>query len=248
MIKLTLIDRPVELTDEVCKALTDKYEKDGDSVWNKDYIKKALLKMTKNKCAYSEAPLNENGTYMEIDHFRCKEKYPKKVVEWGNLLPSCKTCNDTKGDWDVEVDGAIINPLEDNPSDFLFVKSLRFYPKNNNEKGQNTIDRLDLNNKNQFEMPRAKIYFVIIDNLEEIIKKLSCDDTKKKEKNSINKIKQYLKEAFPENIYSAVLATSILESEEYNKMKDLVNSKGLWDDEFDEIERTLNSIALFKNR
>ena len=204
--------------------------------------------MTKNKCAYSEAPLNENGTYMEIDHFRCKEKYPKKVVEWGNLLPSCKTCNVKKGDWDVEVDGAIINPLEDNPSDFLFVKSLRFYPKNNNEKGQNTIDRLDLNNKNQFEMPRAKIYFEIIDNLEIIIEKLSCDDTKKKEKKSINRIKQYLKEAFPENIYSAVLATSILESEEYNKMKDLVNSKDLWDDEFDEIEKTLNSIALFKNR
>ena len=42
MIKLTLIDRPVELTDEVCKALTDKYEKDGDSVWNRDYIKEAL--------------------------------------------------------------------------------------------------------------------------------------------------------------------------------------------------------------
>ena len=148
----------------------------------------------------------------------------------------------------MDVDGAIINPLEDNPSDFLFVKSLRFYPKNNNEKGQNTIDRLDLNNKNQFEMPRAKIYFEIIDNLEIIIEKLSCDDTKKKEKNSINRIKQYLKEAFPENIYSAVLATSILESEEYNKMKDLVNSKDLWDDEFDEIEKTLNSIALFKNR
>ena len=248
MIKLTLIDRPVKLTDEVCQQLTDKYKADKSSVWNKDYIKEALLKMTKNKCAYSEAPLNENGTYMEIDHFRCKEKYPKKVVEWGNLLPSCKTCNVTKGDWDVEVDGAIINPLEDNPSDFLFVKSLRFYPKNNNEKGQNTIDRLDLNNKNQFEIPRAKVYFEIVNNLEIVVDKLSGDDTKKKEKNSINRIKQYLKGAFPENIYSAVLATSILESEEYKNMKDIVASKGLWDADFDEIERTLNSIALFKNR
>ena len=248
MIKLKLIDKPVELTDEVCQQLTDKYKADKSSVWNKAYIRNALLRMTNNKCAYSEAPLNINGTYMEVEHFRCKEKYPDKVVEWGNLLPVCKTCNVTKGEWDVEVDGAIINPLEDNPSDFLFVKSLRFYPKNNNEKGQNTIDRLDLNNKNQFEIPRAKVYFEIVNNLEIVVDKLSGDDTKKKEKNSINKIKQCLKEAFPQQIYSAVLATSILESEEYKNMKDIVASKGLWDADFDEIERTLNSIALFKNR
>ena len=70
MIKLTLIDRPVELTDEVCQQLTDKYKADKSRVWDKAYIRKALLKMTNNKCAYSEAPLNINGTCMEVEHFR----------------------------------------------------------------------------------------------------------------------------------------------------------------------------------
>ena len=248
MIKLKLIDRPVELTDEVCQQLTDKYKADNSSVWNKAYIKDALLQMTHHKCAYSEAPLNKNGTYMEVEHFRCKEKYPDKVVEWGNLLPACKTCNTTKGEWDVEKDGDIVNPLVDNPQDYLFVKAFRYYAKNDNNKGEVTITVLNLNNTDQFTKPRSEIYFRIIDTLRDNVEKLCSDDTPRKQKNTLNRIKQCLKEAFPQYPYSAVLATSILESEEYNKIKDLVNSKDLWDDELDEIERTLNSIALYKNR
>ena len=246
MIKLTLIDRPVKLTDEVCQQLTDKYKADKSSVWNKDYIKEALLKMTKNKCAYSEAPLNENGTYMEIDHFRCKEKYPKKVVEWGNLLPACKTCNTTKGEWDVEKDGDIVNPLVDNPQDYLFVKAFRYYAKNDNKKGEDTITVLNLNNTDQFTKPRSAIYFRIIDTLRDNVEKLCFDDTLQKQKNTLNRIKQCLKEAFPQYPYSAVLATSVLESEEYASMKKMLQGKSLWDNQFDDLENTLKSIALFK--
>lgn len=246
MIKLTLIDRPVELTDEVCQQLTDKYKADKSSVWNKAYIKDALLKMTNRKCAYSEAPLNENGTYMEVEHFRCKEKYPDKVVEWGNLLPACKTCNDTKGEWDVEKNGDIVNPLVDNPRDYLFVKAFRYYAKNDNKKGEDTITVLNLNNTNQFTKPRSEIYFRIIDTLRDNVEKLCSDDTPLKQKNTLNRIKQCLKEAFPQYPYSAVLATSVLESEEYASMKKLVQGKSLWDNQFVELENTLKSIALFK--
>lgn len=246
MIKLTLIDRPVELTDEVCQQLTDKYKADKSSVWDKAYIKDALLQMTNHKCAYSEAPLNKNGTYMEVEHFRCKEKYPDKVVEWGNLLPACKTCNTTKGKWDVEKDGDIVNPLVDNPQDYLFVKAFRYYAKNDNKKGEVTIIVLDLNNTNQFTKPRSEIYFGIIDTLRDNVKKLCSDDTPLKQKNTLNRIKQCLKEAFPQCPYSAVLATSVLESEEYASMKKLVQGKSLWDNQFDELENTLKSIALFK--
>ena len=78
MIKLTLNDRPVELTDEVCQQLTDKYKADKSPVWNEVYIRRALLEMTNNKCAYSEAPLDTHGNYWHIEHFRCKKKYEKK--------------------------------------------------------------------------------------------------------------------------------------------------------------------------
>ena len=244
MIKLKLIDRPVELTDEVCQQLTDKYKADKSSVWDKAYIRKALLQMTNNKCAYSEAPLATNGNYWHIEHFRCKKEYEDDVVKWGNLLPSCPTCNVTKGEWDVEKDGDIVNPLVDNPQDFLYVKSFRY--KGKNEKGCTTIEKLDLNNPDQFVMPRFQIFERIIEDIESLEEKLSLDKTDRQKSNTIKKFKQCLREASPKKIYSAIIATSILESEEYASMKSLVQEKSLWDNQFDELENTLKSIALFK--
>lgn len=244
MIKLTLIDRPVELTDEVCQQLTDEYKANKSSVWDKVYIRNALLRMTNNKCAYSEAPLATNGNYWHVEHFRCKKKYEDEVVKWGNLLPSCPTCNDTKGEWDVEKDGDIVNPLVDNPQDFLYVKSFRY--KGKNKKGCTTIKKLDLNNSDQFVMPRFQIFEKIVDDIEFLTEKLSTDETDRQKSNTIKKFKQCLKEASPQKIYSAIIATSILESEEYASMKKLIQAKSLWDNQFDELENILKSIALFK--
>jgi len=244
MIKLTLIDRPVELTDEVCQQLTDEYKANKSPVWDKAYIRNALLRMTNNKCAYSEAPLATNGNYWHIEHFRCKKEYEDEVVKWGNLLPSCPTCNVTKGEWDVEKDGDIVNPLVDNPQDFLYVKSFRY--KGKNEKGCTTIEKLDLNNSDQFVMPRFQIFERIIEDIESLKEKLSLDKTDRQKSNTIKKFKQCLREASPKKIYSAIIATSILESEEYASMKKLVQEKSLWDNQFDDLENTLKSIALFK--
>lgn len=244
MIKLTLSDRPVELTDEVCQQLTVEYKANKSPVWDKAYIRKALLRMTNNKCAYSEAPLATNGNYWHIEHFRCKKEYEDEVVKWGNLLPSCPTCNVTKGEWDVEKDGDIVNPLVDNPQDFLYVKSFRY--KGKNEKGCTTIEKLDLNNLDQFIMPRFQIFERIIEDIESLKEKLSLDKTDRQKSNTIKKFKQCLREASPKKIYSAIIATSILESEEYASMKKLVQKKSLWDNQFDDLENTLKSIALFK--
>ncbi len=244
MIKLKLNDRPGELTDEVCQQLTDEYKANKSPVWDKAYIREALLKMTNNKCAYSEAPLATNGNYWHIEHFRCKKEYEDEVVKWGNLLPSCPTCNVTKGEWDVEKDGDIVNPLVDNPQDFLYVKFFRY--KGKNEKGCTTIEKLDLNNLDQFVMPRFQIFERIIEDIESLKEKLSLDKTDRQKSNTIKKFKQCLREASPKKIYSAIIATSILESEEYASMKKLVQGKSLWDNQFDELENTLKSIALFK--
>ena len=98
MIKLTLIDKPKELTAEKEAELVAKFKETEAPVWQKKWIKDALLKMTNNKCAYSEQRLNECSAYMEVEHFKCKSKYRDEVVRWGNLLPSCKVCNDKKGE------------------------------------------------------------------------------------------------------------------------------------------------------
>ncbi|MGR0329632.1 HNH endonuclease [Bacillus cereus] len=96
MIHLPRPNCPSKLTDEVKTKLTQDFITSGSSVWGKSYIKSALLEMSHNKCAYCECRLDEESKYMEVEHFLPKDDYPKLVVDWNNLLPSCKRCNGKK--------------------------------------------------------------------------------------------------------------------------------------------------------
>ena len=246
MIKLSLIAKPVELTEEVETQLVEEFKRSGKAVWKKPYIEQALLKMTHNKCAYSEQLLNQESAYMEIDHFRYKDQYKDEVVRWGNLLPSCKKCNTTKGNHDVVAD-PIVNPLVDNPKDYLFVECFRYYSRNHNEKGQSTIDVLALNDRDHFVNPRSTIAFSIADNIETLFGKLKLDDTEKKSRNTISKIKTKLEECCPEHEYSAVISTYILfEYETYQDMEKYLIQNHLWDDEFEAIKINMMSVAMPK--
>lgn len=223
MIKLELPEKPAELTPEKERELVEKFKADGSAVWKKSYITKPLLAMTNNKCAYSEQALNQESAYMEVDHFKHKNLYQDEVVRWGNLLPSCKKCNDTKSDWDVMAD-PIVNPLADQPRDFLYVKAFRFYMKN--EKGQNTIRALALNDRDHFVNPRSEIGFRIVETL-------------------VNRIKSTLSECGLKHIYSAVLSTHILyESPVMRKLEERLQALDQWDEELEAIRRELESIAL----
>src|SRR5690554_3867131 len=109
MIKLTRGAKPVELTLAIEKELTDEFKKTGASVWRKDYITNGLLAYSNNKCAYCECDITEESKYLEVEHFHHKDSYPDEVVQWENLLPSCKKCNATKSSHDTYVE-PIINP------------------------------------------------------------------------------------------------------------------------------------------
>jgi len=97
MIKLELPQKPTELTAKLQAQKTTEFINSGKKkkVWGMEWLKKAVLEMSFGKCCYTEIRLNEESKYMEIEHFYPKSKYPKKVLEWGNLLPSCKKCNIT---------------------------------------------------------------------------------------------------------------------------------------------------------
>lgn len=244
MIKLSLVAKPTELTEEVGARLVDEFKRTGNAVWKKPYIEQALLKMSHDKCAYSEQLLNQESAYMEIDHFRHKGKYKDEVVRWGNLLPSCKKCNTAKGDHDVMAE-PIVNPLVDNPKDFLYVEAFRYYGRN--EKGKSTKDVLDLNNRTHFTKPRADIGFRIAEEIETLFEKLKSDDTDRKRKNTILRIKTTLEGCGPENEYSAVISTYILyEFEPYQDMERYLVEHDLWDDEFVAIKEKLLSVAMPK--
>lgn len=244
MIKLTLIQKPKELTTKIEQQLVNEFKANGSSVWKKPYIENALLQMTHNKCAYSEQLVNQKSSYMEIDHFKHKDKYKDEVVRWGNLLPSCKKCNTTKHDHDV-VSEPIVNPLVDEPKDYMYVKAFRFYKRD--EIGQRTIETLALNDKLHFIDPRSKMGFDIADHLESLYEKLKADNTDRKRRNTLSSIKSTLESCGPEYEYSAVVSTFILyEFDTYQDMELYLRNEGLWDSELDNIKSKLQAIAMPK--
>jgi hypothetical protein len=243
MIKLNLPEKPEELTDEVEQQLIAEYKADKKPVWRKKYIIDLLLKMSNNKCAFSEQELNSQSAYMEVEHFKPKSLYEDNVVRWGNLLPVCKKCNVTKGDWDVD-QRPIVNPLIDYPCNHLFVRSFRFYKKD--EKGQNTIAAVALNDRNHFVTARLKIGICIGDNLKACFKNLKNDlGNSIEERKTLSMIKRRLKDCGSKKPYSAVLSTYILyELPEYKEMERFLKDHDLWDDEFQEIKKDLSFCAL----
>lgn len=242
MIKLELPKKPEELTTEEEAALVAEYKATKKEVWRQKYIVNALLKMSHNKCAFSEQALNTESAYMEVEHFRCKDIYEDEVVKWGNLLPICKKCNTTKHDLDV-CKTPIVNPLTDYPKDYLYVKSFRFYKKN--EKGQNTIEAVALNDREHFVNPRFEIGIKIAETLEANREILITTTNPIRRRHAINRIKNVLKDCGPEHVYSAVLSTYVLyENPTYTDIKTYLTENALWDKELEEIEKTLLVCAL----
>lgn len=243
MIKLTLPKKPEELTEVEEKRLTDEFKKDASkSVWKQDYIEKALLEMTNGKCAYSEQKLNSRSSYMEIEHFRHKNLYKDDVVKWGNLLPACKKCNTAKGEWDVE-EKPIVNPLVDTPKNHLFVRGFRFYKRD--DKGENTIKAVALNDRKHFVNPRGEMAIRIVDEIEETYKHLKTLVSGYHRRIQAERIKSLMEECGPENEFSAVISTHLLyEWPIFPEMESYLRKSSLWDAEFDRIKAMLEEIAM----
>lgn len=175
MIKLTRPPRPEELTDEVKSALTAEYKANGTPVWRKDWIVDALLSATHNKCAFSEMRLNEEGKYMQVEHFYPKSKYPDDVVEWTNLLPICNVCNSKKWNWDTR-QKPLVNPMDDEPKDYFFIRNGRINARNKSDrKATDTIEQYDLNNPEQLRSVRCDIEKKIREDLADYLDHYSQD-------------------------------------------------------------------------
>jgi uncharacterized protein (TIGR02646 family) len=245
MIKLDLPPKPTELTEELQKRLTQEFKDTEKSVWNIDWLKKAVLAKSYNKCCYSEIRLDEESKYMEVEHFHPKKHYSDKVMLWENLLPSCKKCNATKGNHDTKKE-PIINPFVDNPKEYLYFENYRYYSLNNNQLGRTTIDVLDLNDRNHFVNPRFKIGNEICETIEEIYyNSENLNNTKKIDK-YIRKIKNLLSKGSRKEEYSALVSTIILLDTNYQNIERQLRENNLWDNEFEDMKQELEYCALIK--
>lgn len=246
MIKLDRTPRPVELTTELQVTLTDEFKSTGKSVWNVDYIKKGLLGFSNDKCCYCEANINEESKYLEVEHFHHKDTYKDEVLEWENLLPSCKKCNGTKNDHDTKLE-PIIDPSKIDPKNHL--KYWRYRIKGSDDFGKLTVSVLKLNDQDRLVKKRFEIGNAIQEKLEQF-NELTDDyisgvQTSTRRKNRIvNGIKDLMKEGLPSAIYSATSATVILTDTEYEILKNKLTLLGLWDAELSQLEIELNKTAL----
>jgi len=246
MIKLDRTPKPVELTADLQVALTDEFKSTGKSVWNVDFIKKGLLGFSNDKCCYCEANINEESKYLEVEHFHHKDTYKDEVLDWENLLPSCKKCNGTKNDHDTKLE-PIIDPSKIDPKNHL--KYWRYRIKGSDDFGKLTVSVLKLNDQDRLVKKRFEIGNAIQEKLEQL-NELADDyingiQTSTRRKNRIvNGTKDLMKEGLPTAIYSATSATVILTDTEFETLKNKLTSLGFWDAELTRLEIDLNKTAL----
>lgn len=103
---------------------------------------------------------------MEVEHFRCKNDFPHLVIEWDNLLPSCKRCNVQNHAYNVETEGMIIDPFSIEPRDHLYLQSYRLRWRD--ELGRRTVSTLYLNDSDRVVAKR----FVIGEAISEVLEGL----------------------------------------------------------------------------
>jgi len=250
MIKITLPAKPIELTDEVEKQLIAEFVADKNkSVWRKDYIKRPLEEMTNEKCSYCETKLTKQGLSFTLDHYHDKDIYPDEVVSWGNLLPSCTNCNSHKGKTDT-YKNPILNPTEQDPKEYLYLKDFRIKSKDNDYKsiGKFTVDLLDLNNRKKLLDPRLDIAYEMINKIRYITDKISnCEDLSELSQIIINRVRLHfiglLNLAQPHEEYSAFIATILLNDDDYTEAVDKAKQLELWTEE---MELLHESAALIK--
>ncbi len=246
MIKLDRTTKPAKLTAELQKRLTDKFKVDGKPVWNKSFIKRALLNFSHDKCCYCEMNIKEESKYLEVEHFHHKDKYKDEVLEWENLLPACKKCNGAKGKHDTKNE-PIIDPCKINPKNHLGY--WRYRIKGLNQLGKLTISVLNLNDQDRLVRKRFEVGDAIQNKLEQLNELIddyaSNIQTSTIRKNRIiNGTKDVMKEGLPSSIYSAITATIILTDTEFISLKKKLLKLNFWDEEFIELECGLSKVAL----
>ncbi|WP_218567460.1 HNH endonuclease [Pseudomonas sp. R2-60-08W] len=167
---------------------------------------------------------------MEVEHFKYKNVYKDCVVDWSNLLPSCKRCNIAKGIHDVDTD-PIVNPYDVDPRNHLSFKLYQF--KGKDKVGKSTIEALDLNNSDRLVFKRFEVgeqvsrsVRVATDRLEAY--KLSKTAVRKNK--LLNIVETILNECQPKATYAATTATVALNDEDFIEIINQLQALNLWED------------------
>lgn len=236
MIKLERNFTPTFLTPSFVRTKTDEYKVTNSTVWDIEELKEALLKLSHSKCAYCECDLKKEAQYMEVEHFEDKKHNPDKVLDWDNLLASCKRCNGSKSTHDVK-SNPIINPFIDNPSDNLVFRL--YFIKGKTKIGIETEETLNLNHYERAVLKRFEIGTGLEKLIDDALDRLNLyitDPTTRRKNRLMNILEELLKECLSTSIYSATCSTILHSNTNYNFLKSSLEKLELWTEELNELD------------
>ena len=229
MIKIQRIPAPRELTPLVVAEKTALFKSDSSKVvWKERYIESSLLEMSHDKCCYCECKLGIESQYMEVEHFHNKYDYPDEVVEWNNLLPSCRACNGSKGSHDT-IAAPIVNPTIDDPKDHLGFKDFRYKWKTGI--GKETVTLLHLNDTEKRCKPRFCVCAKLSEKVESFLEGIQSISaiSRTQEKNRMrNKVRELLEACQCDSEYTAIKATTMVHNSDYDALVREMKLRGLW--------------------
>lgn len=247
MIKLIRKHIPIKLTPAFVSEKTAEYKKTKKNVWNIDWLKESLMELSYDKCSYCECSLKKESNYMEVEHFEDKLQNPDKVMNWDNLLPSCKHCNGNKSTHDVKNE-PIVNPFFDNPQNHLYFQYYRY--KGKDIIGDTTISVLDLNDgERKLVDTRFKIGNALQESLEDELIKLEeyiKNPSIRKKNKLIGAVVNLMRQCLPKSEYSALCATVLHSCEEYRNLKQKMKDSNLWNQNMESYDMISKEICMFK--
>ncbi|WP_421828708.1 hypothetical protein [Larkinella sp.] len=246
MIRLVRTEPPVEMTAEWVEKQTAKFILNKElRVWNESFLKKALLQMSNYKCCYSEIRLQEEGKIMEVEHFLPKSVYSKQVLDWSNLLPSSRHCNNAKLERDPN-EHDIVHPINDEPKEHFYL--VDYILRGRTKKGRRSVIILKLNDVEHLVEPRRKIGLAVQGELYkqfEKIDELSADGLTSDEKlRIVSALENLMIQGRAKEQYSATVATVLLTDPHFSLIKNFIMSNDLWSDELQLLEQELTNLRL----
>ncbi|RYJ16449.1 hypothetical protein C5Y41_03965 [Rahnella variigena] len=231
MIKLERGGKPDYLTDAKIQHLKNRYATTKTSVWSRKSITKPLMNTCFGKCAYCEKLVNGNGSYMEVDHYRYKDLHEDLIVEWSNLIPSCKQCNTKKGKHDVDIN-PIVNPYDDNPNEHFIYHCLRIIGIT--PKGEMSVELFGYNLR---DVDARKSRLIIHEKIDEklsdgldLYRDYQLSGDPKKLLKSRNSLSGILSACQINSEYSAITSTLLLLNPQFIDLMNKIKNEGVWDD------------------
>lgn len=242
MIKLVRSSAPTQLSTAIVAQKVAQYKATGDAVWKEPYITRALMAMSHDKCCYCECNISEESKYLEVEHFHDKKRYPDEVVNWDNLLPSCKRCNSKKGRHDTVAE-PMIDPAKEDPREhMILLRGTIFRPRD--EKGRTTIEVLFLNDPKRLAPERFTISAELAEKVEELRARAGnlragISSGGVFERKLINGVTDLLQSCCPTESFSAVKATVVLSDPLFSELEADMRTMNIWTEEMDELKQAM---------